>query len=268
MPVTPNPLQDMKTLEGYADPERVVPDAAFADDVLDAFQKVVRARRAIRKFDGTPIPEAVMRDCLADAILAPSASNLQTYEFYWLRDTVLRRAMIDLCLGQPAAESAGEMVVVVSRVDLWARNHKALLNLLTKGGDEPLTGPIADYYHRIVPMLMRTDPLGLHNLIRRFVFWYRGLRAATVRAPVCRADHRVYGHVQAALAAQTLMLSLTAHGYDTCPMSGVDSEGIRQLLGLPGSAEPMLVIAAGRGAPEGLFGPRVRLPFEQLLKEL
>lgn len=268
MPVSPNPLQDLNTMPAYADSEQIRPDADFAGEVLEGFQKVIRARRAIRDFDGGPIPDAVMRDCLSDAILAPSASNLQTYELYWLRDARKKGSMKALCLGQPVAESAGEIVVVVARVDHWARNLTALKRMLTKDGAQPLEGPIAEYYERIVPMLMRTDALGIHNLIRRVIFWFRGWRGATVRGPVSRADHRIYGHIQAALAAQTLMLSLAAHGYESCPMTGIDSSGIKRLLDLPASAEVTMVIAAGRGTQQGLFSPRLRLPLATLVKEV
>lgn len=268
MRASSNPLRDMKPGKVFDDPTRIRPDAALAQEVLPAFQKVVRARRAIRVFDGAPIPDEVMRDCLADALLAPSASNLQTYELYWLRDAARRDAMVPLCLDQPPAQSAGEMVVVVSRVDLWARNLAMLKNQITKDGTQPLEGPLAEYYDRIVPMLMRTDAFGVQNLIRRVAFWLRGLRGATVRGPVSRADHRIYGHIQSTLAAQTLMLSLAAHGYDSCPMTGIDSKGVRQVLGLPASAEVTMVIAAGRGMPEGLYGKRLRLPFDALVREV
>lgn len=268
MPRTPNPLEDMKNVQGYVDLDQDRPDEAFARAVLSGFQKVVRARRAIRIFDGTPIPEDVMRDCLGDAILSPSASNLQTYELYWLRDDAKKQAMAEYCLGQPAAETAGEIVVVVSRVDLWQRNLDKMMRIMTKDGKKPLEGPFADYYTRIVPMLMRTDALGVNNLIRRVVLWFRGLQGPTVRGPISRGDHRVYGHIQASLAAQTLMLSLAAHGYESCPMTGIDRKAIARMLGIPASAEVQMVIAAGQGKPEGLFSPRARLPFSDLVKEV
>lgn len=209
-----------------------------------------------------------MRDCLRDATLAPSSSNLQTYELYWLRDPQKRSAVGDACLEQPMAETAGELVVVVSRVDLWRRNLEKLVDVMTQGGARPLTPLLNDYYGRIVPLLMRNDPLGFNNILRRCVFWYRGLRGPFIRSPVNRGDHRVYGHIQASLAAQTLMLSLAAHGYESCPIGGLDPRRIRRTLGLPGKAEVTMVIAAGRGKAKGLSGPRVRLDESDLIKEV
>jgi nitroreductase len=89
-----------------------------------------------------------------------------------------------------------------------------------------------------------------------------------VRTPIDRGDHRVWAHVQAALAAQTLMLSLSAHGYDSCPMGGFDAVRVKALLRLPRKAEIAMVISAGRRRPEGLYGPRIRLPEADLIKEV
>ncbi|MEO1060776.1 MAG: nitroreductase family protein [Actinomycetota bacterium] len=81
-------------------------------------------------------------------------------------------------------------------------------------------------------------------------------------------DHRVWAHTQASLVAMVLMLSLTAHGYDSCPIGGLDKLRIRRMLDLPTGAEVTMVIAAGTRRPEGLYGARVRLPDEDLVKEV
>lgn len=268
MPATPNPLSEMGNLDHVVVTGDERPNPSFAETALPGFKKTVQSRRAIRVFDGTPIPEQVMRDCLADAVLAPSASNLQCYEIYWIRDDAKKKRMPDLCLGQPGVATAGELVVIVSRVDLWQSHLRKLSDIMTNGGAKPLEGPIREYYETIVPMLMRTDPWGFHNLKRRVMFWLKSRSEPTVNGPMSRADHRIYGHIQASLAAENLMLSLAAHGYESCPMSGVDKHGIGNLLRLPVTAEVTMVICAGTGKPEGLLSPRVRLPFHELVKEV
>jgi len=268
MPATPNPLSDMARLDVKVINDDERPNTSFKDAALPGFKKTIKARRAIRIFDGVPIPEKTMRNCFKDAILAPSSSNLQTYEFYWVQDEDKKKQLADYCLGQPAATTAGDLVVVVSRVDKWKSNLKMLTEIMTQKGKKPLEGPVKEYYEKIVPMLMRTDRFGFHNLIRRFMFWYRGRSQPTPHGPVRRGDHRIYGHVQASLAAENLMLSLAAHGYESCPMGGIDKPSILTLLGLPSGAEVTMVIGAGTGKPEGLFSARVRLPFDELVKEV
>ena len=263
-----NPLVEMTEVMAGSPGEEDVPNPGFRETALPGFKQALTARRSIRVFDGEAIPEAVMRDCLQDAVLAPSSSNLQPYEFHWVRDPATRTSLSEACLGQPAATTAGELVVVVARRDLWERNLDKVWDLMTHGGATPMPEPVDDYYHEITPRLRRTDRLGLVNLLRRITFWYRGRKAPTVRSPVNAGDHRVWAHTQSSLAAMALMLSLTAHGYDTCPIGGMDKHRIRELLSLPDEAEVTMVIAAGTRRPEGLYGARVRLPYEDLVKEI
>lgn len=268
MPGTPNPLSEMGTINTVIVSEDERPNPSFQTTALPGFKKTVRGRRAIRKFDGTSIPEQVMRDCLSDATLAPSASNLQCYEIYWVRDAAKKAKMRVLCLNQPGVTTAGEVLVIVSRVDLWQSHLKKMTDIMTDNGKKPFSGPVRDYYQGIIPMLMKTDRWGFNNLKRRLMFWYKGRSEPTVHEPVTRADHRVYGHIQSSLAAENLMLSLAAHGYESCPMSGIDKRGTKKLLGLPATAEITMVIGAGVGVPEGLLSPRLRLPFDDLVKEI
>lgn len=263
-----NPLLNMTDAINHDKHQQERPKESFAKTALPGFKQALNARRAIREYDGSSIPEDVMRDCLRDATLAPSSSNLQTYELYWIRNSQKRKEVADACLGQPAAVTAGELVVVVARGGLWKSNLKKLVDIMTHGGAKPLPKPIDDYYNRIVPLVMRNDTFGFNNLLRRIVFWYKGRKEASMRTPVNQCDHRIYSHIQSSLAAQTLMLSLSAHGYESCPIGGMDKLRIRKILKLPVQAEVTIVIAAGRGKFEGLYGSRVRLREEDLIKEV
>ena len=146
-------------------------------------------------------------------------------------------------------------------------NEDIYANLTQVGGKTELPPSVATYYKKLMPLMMRNDPLGVMNLVRRIGFTVAGLRGPIVRQPVNDGDHRIWAHTQAALAAQTLMLSLTAHGYDSCPMGGIDSKRLARILNLPSGAEVAMVISAGRRKPEGLYGPRVRLPVEEMIHE-
>ena len=265
---TQNPLVEMGQLDRIVDTKDERPNPSFTETALPGFKKAVHGRRAVRAFDGAPIPETIMRDCLQDAILAPSSSNLQCYELYWVRDDQKKKQLAEYCLGQPGATTAGDLIVVVSRADQWQSHLEKLTAIMTDDGKNPLKGPIRDYYEKIVPMLLKTDRMGFNNLKRRFMFWYKAQSEPTVNGPVKRSDHRVYGHVQASLAAENLMLSIAAHGYESCPMGGIDKRGIGDLIGIPPTAEVTMVICAGAGTPEGLLSERVRLPFGELVKEV
>jgi nitroreductase len=54
------------------------------------------------------------------------------------------------------------------------------------------------------------------------------------------------------------MLALRAFGYDSCPIEGMDGTRVQKLLKLPRAAEICMVIAAGKRAENGIFGPQKR----------
>ena len=60
------------------------------------------------------------------------------------------------------------------------------------------------------------------------------------------------------------MLTLTAHGVDSCPMEGFDEPRVKQLLGPPHTAEIVMVMAAGRGAADGVI-PQIRFNREHYI---
>ena len=264
----PKPFLEMKNELGNLGYEQERPNVSFIETALPGFKQTLESRRSIREYDGIPMPEAIMKDCLHDATLSPSSSNLQTYELYWIRDVVRKSEVAKACMDQPAATTAGELVVVVARGDLWQSNLKKLIEIMTDDGTRPLPDELDNYYRKIVPLLMKTDVLGFYNFVRRLSFWFKGRHEAIVRTPVSRADHRVYAHVQSSLVAQTLMLSIAAHGYESCPIGGMDSRRISRLLQLPRQAEVTMVVAAGRGKEEGLYGPRIRFADSDLMKEI
>ena len=80
-----------------------------------------------------------------------------------------------------------------------------------------------------------------------------------------KADQRVMVHKSCALAAQTFMLSVTAEGYDTCPMEGFDRNRVHKFLNLPSGAEINMIVAVGKGMKEGIYGQRIRLPYEDVV---
>ncbi|MEO1060775.1 MAG: nitroreductase family protein [Actinomycetota bacterium] len=138
MSTADNPLVAMTgTVSGPTGAEDV-PGPQFRETSLPGFTQAVTARRSIRVFDGEPIPEEVMRECLRHAVLAPSSSNLQPYELYWVRDGERRARLADACLGQPAVATAGELVVVMARRDLWETNLDKVWDLMTDGGSTAL----------------------------------------------------------------------------------------------------------------------------------
>ena len=63
------------------------------------------------------------------------------------------------------------------------------------------------------------------------------------------------------------MLSIAAEGFESCPMEGFDEKRVKQALNLPCGAEINMIIAVGKGTPEGVWGPRFRIPYEEVVFE-
>ena len=91
----------------------------------ESFNEIVLRRRSNRKYDSdVKVPAEVIKRSLERAILSPNSSNMQLWEFYWIRSEEMKKRFVDLCLGQSAAKTAQELVVFVTRQDLWKKRAK------------------------------------------------------------------------------------------------------------------------------------------------
>jgi nitroreductase len=59
---------------------------------------------------------------------------------------------------------------------------------------------------------------------------------------------------------------MRAHGFDTCPMEGLDSKRVKKLLNLPRGAAITMAISAGKRAEGGIYGPRFRFDQDLIVK--
>ena len=73
--------------------------------------------------------------------------------------------------------------------------------------------------------------------------------------------------IKSKLASQNFMMSMAAQGYDTCPMEGFDSKQLKSILNIPKAAEISMVIGCGIRKPEGVYGDRFRIPFDEVYFE-
>jgi len=233
------------------------------------FEEIVNKRRSNRAFDEqVEVPDEIIKKGLELAILSPNSSNMQLWEFHWISDKALLQAMHPLCLKQSAARTAKHMVAFVTRQDLWKKHAKWNYNNVknTIGDREPSKREKRglDYYGKLMPVVYRQDWFGFSTLFRRVLCFVMGLKDPFARISGSR-DQKVIVHKSCALAAQTFMLSMTAMGYDTCPMEGFDPVRVKKLLKLPKGAEINMIVAVGKGTEAGIHGERKRLPFDEVV---
>lgn len=75
-----------------------------------------------------------------------------------------------------------------------------------------------------------------------------------------------YGARNASLGAMALMYAAWSHGVATRPMIGFDADGLHDLLDVPDSWRPVMVMAMGWPEGELDAGPRDRLPVDEVLR--
>ena len=209
-----------------------------------------------------------MNKCFDLALLAPNSSNMQPWEFYWVRSEEKRKKLIQFCLRQNTVKTASEMIVVVARTDTWKRNSKLMLEGL-ENQDVDVPKSAAHYYSKITPLAYNQGFLGWFGVVKRILLSIISIRKPMVRQPKSHADMRVWANKSTALGCENLMLAFRSYGYDTCPIEGLDQRRIRRMLKLPyGKAEVCMAISVGKRAKNGIYGPRIRFDRTLFVKEV
>lgn len=239
-------------------------------------EEVLNYRRSVRVFDkARPLDPEKVKHCLELATLAPNSSNMQLWEFYQITQPGLLAKISKACLGQTAASTASEIVVFVTRQDLFRQRARFVLdfekgNIRRNSPQERQRKRIRDremYYGKVMPFLYARF-YGILGLFRVLLANIIGLFRPIVRE-VSESDMRVVVNKSCALAAQTFMIAMANEGYDTCPLEGFDSKQIKKLLKLPHDAGVNMVIPCGiRDGNKGIWGERGRVPFEEVYHRL
>lgn len=230
-----------------------------------SFFDVVERRRSVRRFKPEPVPTDVIEKALEAAILAPNSSNTQTWDFYWLQSPEAKKKGVEICLSQSAARTAADLIVVVADPGLWRRSQKELIQWV-----ERIQGPpsVKTYYEKLIPFVYRWGFLNCLAPIKMLISFSVGLFRPMMRGLSTRRDIQEVAIKSAALAAENFVLAISAQGYDSCMMEGFDEARMKSFLKLPGRARVVMVIGVGAGAEKGTWGPRFRLPLDQVVHRL
>lgn len=210
----------------------------------EIFEQIVQKRKSFRAFDvDIQISDEIVKRSLERAILSPNSSNMQLWEFYVIKSEENKLKASEICFNQPGAKSASQLIVFVARPDKWKDRQAANIeNLNKRFENRESDGASGVYYY-------------YENLVEDFY----GEKAENTE---------VVTHKSVALAAQTFMLSISAEGFDSLPMEGFDENKMKIFLKLPKEAHISMTIAVGKGLKKGLYGPRFRIPFEEVVFEI
>jgi len=240
--------------------------------MINDFNEVIKSRRSVRDFLNKNINILTVKKCIKNATLAPNSSNLQLWEFYHIINSELKVNISKACFDQPAAKTANQFVIIVTRKDLWKSRRDFNLNfILKKFKDLDDKKSIrkkrnaVNYYKLLIPTLYGNF-LRITGFLKYINVSMIGFFRPMYRE-VTSSDLRVVVHKSAALAAQNFMLSMSSSGYDTCPMEGFDSVRVKKILNLPSSAEINMIIGCGIRSEKGVYSEQFRVPFKEVYFE-
>tara|TARA_B100000900_G_scaffold416107_1_gene449153 strand:- start:4294 stop:5001 length:708 start_codon:yes stop_codon:yes gene_type:complete len=233
------------------------------------FFDVVKKRRSVRKFTNSEVPQDVMRKCLSASLLAPNSSNLQPWEFYWIRSVEKKEKVVEACFSQNAAKTAKELVVAVARIDTWKRNKNFIVEEYKR--QNKFIPIINNYYNKLIPLVYYQDRLGITSILKRLVYVFIniiGYFKPVPRGPIYK--HQLFETVTktTALACQNFMMSLVAEGFDSCPMEGFDEKRIKKILKLNWSCRVVMIFGIGKADEKGIYGKRFRINEKLIIKEV
>ena len=172
--------------------------------------EAIAYRRSVRRYDpNQQLNTTEVQNCIREATLAPTISNLQLWEFYHITSPDKLKALSKACFGQSAAGTALQLVIPIVRKDLWRSRAAANLNFLTSQFEAQETRDAKKeqrtlkYYNKLVPTLYR-EFFGIFSFARKIVAFFIGLSRPIYRE-VSRCDLRIIAHKSTALAAENFM---------------------------------------------------------------
>lgn len=174
--------------------------------------QAIRARRSTKVFDPNfVIPDDHIHEMLSLAALAPTAFNIQHWRFVVVKDEELRAQIRAATWMQPQITDASVLVVLCADTRAWEKQPERYWRNAPQENREGILAVIEEYY---------------------------GGNPALQRDEAMRS---------CAIAAQTLMLSATEMGYDTCPMDLSDFEEVAKVIKLPEDHIIAMYVAIGKG---------------------
>lgn len=180
-------------------------------------QLAIESRRSVKQFDPNHrISEQEIESLLSLAMLSPTAFNIQHWRFVLVRDPALRRQIRQVAWDQAQVTDASLLIVLCADLNAWQKQPERYWRNASQAARDFLLPAIQAYY---------------------------------AGKPQVRRDEAMRS---CGMAAQTLMLSAKAMGYDSCPMDGFDFDAVGQLINLPEDHVISMFVAIGKALQPAL----------------
>lgn len=190
----------------------------------------VEARRAVKQFDPDhKMTEEEIRKLMSLVVLSPTAFNIQHWRFVLVRDRGLRENIRAASWMQSQITDASMLVIICADLKAWERQPERYWHNAPHDVREGVLAAIEEYYQG---------------------------REQVQRDEAMRS---------CGIAAQTMMLTAKALGYDSCPMDLSDLDEVARLINLPEDHAIAMFVAIGKGARDPW--PRAgQLPLEEVMQ--
>ncbi|MBS3049730.1 DUF1653 domain-containing protein [Enterobacter mori] len=177
--------------------------------------EAIKKRRSIKHFDPThQLTDKEIYALLSTTMLSPTAFNIQNWRFVIIRDPVLRAKIRAHSWNQSQITDASLLVALCADLNAWNIN------------------PARYWSH--APEVVR-------DLIIPSIELYYEDHPTIIRDEAMRS---------CGLAAQTLMLTATSMGFESCPMVGFDFNEVGRLIDLPEEHIISMMVAIGKSVQE------------------
>jgi len=178
-------------------------------------KQAIEARRAVKHYDADHrMTPAEVEELMSLAVLSPTAFNIQNWRFVVVTDAGLRKQIRAAAWDQAQVTDASLLIVLCADLQSWEKSPERYW----ADAPEEVQGfllPAIDAYYRGKDQVQRDEAM------------------------------RSCG-----IAAQTLMLSAKAMGYDSCPMDGFDFEKVAELINLPEDHVIAMFVVIGKGTKD------------------
>lgn len=180
-------------------------------DTLEA----IKLRRSVKHYDSDhKISDEQLTELLSLASLSPTAFNIQHWRFVVVKDLELRKKIRHQAWDQAQVTDSSILIILCADLKAWEKAPIRYWQDASKDVQDFIL-PAIDGYYRDKDQVQRDEAM------------------------------RSCG-----IAAQTLMLSAKAMGYDSCPMDGFDFPAVAELINLPDDHVISMFIAIGKASSQ------------------
>lgn len=191
------------------------------------FKDIVETRYAVKSFDGKMIPEDKILQLKDMMRFAPTSFNLQPWQARVVTEAELKEKLRPASWNQPQITTCSHLFVFCANTELEALTDRLEERLIREGA------------------MPEEKVKGFTQLIRQFVARFDSVQR------LAWAQRQTY------IALANGMNGARALGFDSCPIEGFDPQAYKQILSLPESLVPTVVMAVGYASDT----PRPKLRF-------